>query len=95
MSSTLLRHPAVAGRFYPGDPDDLRTEARAYLSHSEAKAVPRRAIGCIAPHAGYIYSGHVAGAVFASAEIPRRCVVMCPNHTGMGRSLAIMSSDTG
>ena len=91
MSSTLLRHPAVAGRFYPGDPDDLRTEARAYLSHSEAKAVPRRAIGCIAPHAGYIYSGHVAGAVFASAEIPRRCVVMCPNHTGMGRSLAIMS----
>lgn len=91
MSSALLRHPAVAGRFYPGDPDDLRDEAREYLSQSPATAAPRRVIGCIAPHAGYIYSGHVAGAVFGSIEIPRRCVVMCPNHTGMGRALAIMS----
>lgn len=92
MSSTLVRHPAVAGRFYPGDPDDLRTEARGYLSRSSLNNVaPRRAIGCIAPHAGYMYSGHVAGAVFASIEIPRRCIVMCPNHTGMGRPLAIMS----
>jgi MEMO1 family protein len=91
MSSTLLRRPAVAGRFYPGDPDDLRAEAREYLSQAEANVAPRRAIGCIAPHAGYMYSGHVAGAVFASVEIPRRCVVMCPNHTGMGRALAIMS----
>ena len=48
-------------------------------------------MGCIAPHAGYVYSGHVAGAVFARIEIPRRCVVLCPNHTGMGRPLAIMS----
>ena len=38
-----------------------------------------------------MYSGHVAGAVFARVEIPRRCIVMCPNHTGMGRALAIMS----
>lgn len=89
MSSSVLRHPAVAGRFYPADPDDLRAEAREYLSHIEAS--PRRAIGCMAPHAGYMYSGHVAGAVFATVEIPRRCVVLCPNHTGMGRALAIMS----
>jgi MEMO1 family protein len=91
MSSTLVRHPAVAGRFYPGDPDDLRAEAREYLSPSEAKVVPQRAIGCMAPHAGYMYSGHVAGAVFRQIEIPERCVVMCPNHTGVGRALAIMS----
>lgn len=90
MSSTFLRHPAVAGRFYPGDPEDLRAEAREYLSQSEAKTAPRRAIGCMAPHAGYMYSGHVAGAVFAQVEIPKRCVVLCPNHTGMGRALAIM-----
>lgn len=50
-----------------------------------------RAVGCIAPHAGYMYSGHVAGAVFAHIEIPQLCVVLCPNHTGMGRPLAIMS----
>lgn len=89
MTNTLLRHPAVAGRFYPGDPDDLRAEAESYLSQAEAAKV--RAIGCIAPHAGYIYSGHVAGAVFAKVEIPALCVVMCPNHTGMGVPLSIMS----
>ena len=89
MTSTLLRHPAVAGRFYPGDPDDLRAEAESYLSQAEGATV--RAIGCIAPHAGYMYSGHVAGAVFAKVEIPALCVVMCPNHTGMGVPLSIMS----
>ena len=92
MASILLRHPAVAGRFYPGNREDLRAEALAYLSQQTSKeTAPIRAIGCIAPHAGYIFSGHVAGAVFARIEIPRLCVVMCPNHTGMGRPLAIMS----
>lgn len=92
MASTLLRRPAVAGRFYPSDPEDLRTEARGYLSQSTSvNKAPVRAVGCIAPHAGYMYSGHVAGAVFARVEIPRRCIVMCPNHTGMGRPLAILS----
>ncbi len=89
MASTLLRHPAVAGRFYPGDPHDLRAEAQSYLS--ESQDTPIRAIGCIAPHAGYVYSGHVAGAVFAHVEIPERCIVLCPNHTGMGVPLAILS----
>ena len=92
MSTTILRHPAVAGRFYPGDPDDLRTEAQGYLSQSiSSTGTATKAIGCIAPHAGYMYSGHVAGAVFGQIEIPGLCVVMCPNHTGMGRALAIMS----
>ena len=90
MASTLLRPPAVAGRFYPGDPEDLRAEAQAYLSPENSKPLVR-AIGCIAPHAGYIYSGHVAGAVIAHVEIPPLCVVLCPNHTGQGRALAIMS----
>ena len=89
MPSTTLRHPAVAGRFYPGDPQKLRVEALEYLSPTHQ--APIQAIGCIAPHAGYVYSGHVAGAVFARIEIPRRCIVLCPNHTGMGRPLAILS----
>jgi AmmeMemoRadiSam system protein B len=92
MATSTLRHPAVAGRFYPRDPEDLRTEARGYLWRSDSTAqTPIRAVGCIAPHAGYIYSGHVAGAVFARIEVPRRCLVLCPNHTGMGRALAILS----
>ena len=89
MASTLVRHPAVAGRFYPGDPDDLRAEARSFLAQSETE--PIRAIGCMAPHAGYVYSGHVAGAVFARVEIPEQCIVLCPNHTGMGVPVAILS----
>ena len=92
MAISILRHPAVAGRFYPRDPEDLITEVRGYLNQaSSVKQTPVRALGCIAPHAGYMYSGHVAGAVFAHVEIPRRCIVLCPNHTGMGRALAMMS----
>jgi MEMO1 family protein len=92
MEHEVLRRPAVAGRFYPGDPDTLREQVQAYLSQANTQIQGVvKAVGCIAPHAGYMYSGHVAGAVFARIEIPERCVVLCPNHTGMGRALAIMS----
>jgi hypothetical protein len=89
-ATSPLRHPAVAGRFYPREPEALRDEVIAHLSQT-VLAAPVRALGCIAPHAGYMYSGHVAGAVFARIEIPAVCLVMCPNHTGVGRALAIMS----
>ena len=84
-----IRHPAVAGRFYPRDPDDLRAEVESYLSPPQ-ETVP--ALGCVVPHAGYMYSGHVAGAVYARLAMPRRSILMCPNHTGMGHPLAIMSA---
>jgi len=83
-----IRRPAVAGRFYPGDRDTLLGEVRTYLAPTEKTT---SAIGCVVPHAGYIYSGHVAGALFARLNIPRRCIVLCPNHTGVGQALAIMS----
>ena len=92
MSTAAVRHPAVAGRFYPKEPKILREEVASYLSQSERKKEqPVHGLGCIAPHAGYMYSGHVAGAVFSRVIIPQRCVLLCPNHTGMGRALAIMS----
>ncbi len=83
-----IRLPAVAGRFYPRDPDDLRAEVESYLLPPQ-KTVP--ALGCVVPHAGYMYSGHVAGAVYARLDVPQRSIVMCPNHTGMGIPLSIMS----
>jgi MEMO1 family protein len=93
MVTSTVRHPAVAGRFYPRDPEDLRRETQAYLDQTAVLNVaPLDALGCIAPHAGYVYSGHVAGALFGRIEIPQRCIVLCPNHTGMGRALAIMSN---
>ncbi len=90
-----VREPAVAGRFYPGDTAKLRADVASYLSSQlSSQSAPQqervRAIGCIAPHAGYIYSGRVAGAVFSRIEIPPCCIVLCPNHTGFGRPLAIM-----
>jgi len=90
MTATSVRQPAVAGRFYPRDPAELGEEVRGYLSQTPPQA-RLRALGCMVPHAGYMYSGHVAGAVFARLEIPRFCLVLCPNHTGVGRALAIMS----
>jgi AmmeMemoRadiSam system protein B len=87
MSATL-RHPAVAGRFYPRDSDALLADVQTYLSPSQKTD---SALGCVVPHAGYIYSGHVAGAVFARVNVPRRCILLCPNHTGKGHPLAIMS----
>jgi len=87
MSATL-RHAAVAGRFYPRNRDVLESDVQSYL-RSDRSPVP--ALGCVAPHAGYMYSGHVAGAVYAALDPPLHCIVMCPNHTGMGRPLAVMS----
>jgi|SRR5579871_3502459 len=90
---SAVRQPAVAGRFYPASPQRLRAEVEAYTSaSSEPDAGPLiRALGCVAPHAGYMYSGHVAGAVYRRLELPSRIVILCPNHTGMGEPLAIMS----
>jgi MEMO1 family protein len=84
-----VRHAAVAGRFYPGDRAALLAEVQTYEAPVEQ---PIQALGCVAPHAGYMYSGHVAGAVYARLQIPRRCILMCPNHTGMGMPLSIMSA---
>lgn len=75
------RQPAVAGRFYPGDARTLERDLATYL---QSKAKPAPAIGVVAPHAGYVYSGPIAGAAYAEVVVPRSAIVLCPNHTGMG-----------
>ncbi len=84
----ITRYPAVAGRFYPGNRESLLADLHSLID-AEKTRVP--AIGCVIPHAGYMYSGHVAGAVYSTLDVPGRCVILCPNHTGMGRALSIMS----
>src|SRR5271169_3324829 len=92
---TAVRQPAVAGRFYPANAQHLRaaveTFTTAAASASAESETKLQALGCVVPHAGYMYSGHVAGAVYRRLELPRRFVILCPNHTGMGEPLAIMS----
>ncbi|MGH9642529.1 MAG: AmmeMemoRadiSam system protein B [Terriglobales bacterium] len=87
--TSAVRLPAVAGRFYPERPQRLLREIQEYTSPPAPRVA---AIGCVAPHAGYMYSGHVAGAVYARIEIPEHCIVICPNHTGRGVPLSIMSA---
>jgi AmmeMemoRadiSam system protein B len=86
--ATFIRPPAVAGRFYPNHSDKLLQDVRSYTSVAGEKM---RALGCVVPHAGYMYSGHIAGAVYARLELPKRFILLCPNHTGMGQPLSIMS----
>lgn len=89
--ATMVREPSVAGRFYSGTRDALLHEVHEYVDLPVEK-VP--AIGCVAPHAGYMYSGHVAGAVYARLKLPTRFIVLCPNHTGMGKPVSMMSTGT-
>ncbi len=92
-STSALRMPAVAGRFYPARADELLREVRTYTSRETSGDTNLiSAIGCVAPHAGYIYSGGVAGAVYSRLEVPERCVILCPNHTGKGQPLAVMAN---
>lgn len=91
--STTVRLPAVAGQFYPADSNSLRAQVEAFTrpaDNNQQEKIP--ALGCVAPHAGYVYSGGVAGEVYRHLELPARYIILCPNHTGRGEPLAIMSS---
>ncbi|HCU23579.1 MAG TPA: AmmeMemoRadiSam system protein B [Deltaproteobacteria bacterium] len=87
----MLRPPAVAGTFYPAAPEALRREVLRCLA-AESAPEKKQALGLIVPHAGYMYSGQVAGAVYARIAIPQKLVILCPNHTGYGAYAAINAS---
>jgi MEMO1 family protein len=84
----MHRKPAVSGQFYPGNESTLKKDVDGFL---KIDVTSRRALGVIAPHAGYVYSGAIAGEAFASVDVPRRCIILSPNHTGMGSSASLMS----
>jgi AmmeMemoRadiSam system protein B len=83
------RPPAVAGTFYEGSPERLRAQVDRCFAANEAPAGKERFIGAVVPHAGLMYSGHVAAALYASADLPKRFMILCPNHTGAGHFAAI------
>jgi AmmeMemoRadiSam system protein B len=84
-----IRPPAVAGAFYEGTAPRLRAQVEACFAANPAPERKERFIGAVVPHAGLMYSGHVAAAFYARAELPRRFVILCPNHTGAGHFAAI------
>jgi AmmeMemoRadiSam system protein B len=81
-----LRDTVVAGAFYPRVPDDLRHQLDQLVSVGEQR---HELLACISPHAGYVYSGAVAGKLFGHLDLPRRVVVLGPNHTGVGAEVAV------
>jgi len=81
-----MRRPAVAGVFYPDRPSAVEAE----LDRLVADAAPNVAQAIVVPHAGWKYSGGVAGAVYARVAVPKRVIVLGPNHRGWGAAAAIM-----
>jgi hypothetical protein len=81
--------PAVAGQFYPDEAKSLRNMVKEFMASA---GEPRPAIGLMVPHAGYIYSGSLAGQTFGSAEVPAKVIMLGPNHTGHGQSLSLFAS---
>ncbi len=87
----MLRLPAVAGRFYPSNAAELTTLIHKHVVIDSSKQpIPVRA--CLVPHAGYVYSGHVAGAVLARIALPKKIIVLGVRHYPRGEQAAILSS---
>jgi AmmeMemoRadiSam system protein B len=86
----MVRLPAVAGRFYPSDAAELSAQIREYIS-PENKLTSRNVKACLVPHAGLMFSGHVAGAVFSSIRIPKKVVILGVRHRPPGSPAAIVS----
>jgi len=84
----MTRNPVVAGQFYPASPSQLKAMIEGLV---DEKAVKEDVIGAVSPHAGYMYSGAVAGAVMSRIKLKDTAIIMGPNHTGMGKPLSIMT----
>ncbi len=82
----MIRQPAVAGQFYPGSAPKLRSELSILVQPDPAR---RKVIGVIAPHAGYMYSGKIAGHLYGLIKVPETVVILGPNHHGIGASAAL------
>ena len=84
----MIREPVVAGQFYPASPSQLEEMIQGMVDEEAEK---EEVIGLVSPHAGYIYSGPVAGATMSRIKFKDTFVIIGPNHTGMGKPLSIMT----
>lgn len=93
-----IRQAAVAGLFYPGEPEVLLRDVRELLAGAQALARALAPKVLIVPHAGYIYSGAIAASAYATlasvATRIRRVVLLGPAHRVAVRGLALPGADT-
>jgi len=85
---TPVREAAVAGQFYPGTRPGLEHAVKEMIGPGPKHS----AFGVMVPHAGYMYSGKVAGEVYGAVEMPRCFIILGPNHSGLGPMASIMAS---
>ena len=84
----MIRNPVVSGSFYPSSASKIEGMIKGFLPQD--KPAQTEAIGCILPHAGYIYSGKVAALTLSQIDIPEKVILFGPNHTGLGLSFSLM-----
>lgn len=84
----MIRKPAVAGQFYEGEAKRLKRQIEQYI---EPQAKKEDVLGIMVPHAGYMFSGKVAGTVYSRINLPQTFIIIGPNHHGIGAPVAIMS----
>lgn len=85
----MIRKPAVAGQFYFDTPNMLKAQVESCIEKGLRR---EKVIGMLSPHAGFVYSGAVAGALYSRIEFPQTFVIIGPNHTGLGKPISIMAS---
>jgi len=84
----MIRKPVWAGQFYPQTEISLRKMLSGLIEPASEK---QNAIGIIMPHAGYVYSGQVAGLTISKVEIKNTAIILGTNHTGSGEKFSIMT----
>ncbi|MFA5308265.1 MAG: AmmeMemoRadiSam system protein B [Dehalococcoidales bacterium] len=87
----MIRNPSVAGYFYPGSKNELRETVARYIDKNAPKV---EAVGLLAPHAGYQYSGAVAGATISRVNFKDTFIIMGPTHSGLGKPFSVMPEGT-
>ncbi len=77
-----IREPAVAGQFYPGNPETLKHKIQSFLKEVKAPKVKGKIYGIIVPHAGYDFSGQTAAYAFKQIEGERydTVIILGPSH---------------
>lgn len=94
----MIRPPAVAGTFYPAEPEVLRRSLAQFLDNAETISFDEPVKALVVPHAGYIFSGSVAGAAYAKlaarAETIERVILLGPVHRVPVRGLALPDTDS-
>jgi len=83
----MIRRAGVSGQFYPADRGEL---IRVIKSNIDENAIKKDAIGVVLPHAGYEYSGGVAGSVLSRIKITKTAIIIGFSHYGMGKPFAVM-----